>query len=1046
MIKSLIEWFINRSLIVNLITVIIFVVGSFSLYTIQKEMFPKVEFDIITINTVYPGTTSEDVEKLVTISIERELRGIEGIKNLTALSLEGMSLIYLEVDPDSKLDDVLDDVNRSINSISDLPNEAEKPIVKSRANNSRGIIKIALTNGTYNELKEVSKKLRDYLERKESRISFVNLNGYRVDDIRIYLDLDKMNRDEVTIGDVKKSITNRNLNLSAGKIEAESGDILVRTVAEFLTVSDIENVIIRSNDSGNAVRLRDVARVVRGPEVGSVLQRSQGKEAIFLQVSIKRTADIIESTDSLKSLVTKFFKEKSRYSHITYSYTDDLSFYVKRRLNVLKGNGLLGMGLVFICLLLFLNFSTSVITSLGAPLAFMVSFILMQIFGVSLNLISMFGLILVLGMLVDDSIIVSEHFYQKIEEGMDPKQAAYEAAIETIQPVTATILTTIVAFGALFFMGGIMGKFLWPVPAVVIICLMASLFECFFILPSHLADFAKLSKKHKVSDKRWYDPILKIYERVLSVLLKTGLRSLLVMFGFLATLIFFGFVAKGMKFELFPGDDVRTVFLQIKGDVGTPLRVTDKAMVKIENIAMDNMEHEVEYTQVKTQVGQLIGQHGVKVGSHYGSLVVYLTDPTLRERSTDEIINDLVKRVKKEVTNFDVSVKKVEGGPPKGKPVEIEFMADSIEILKEVSRKAEAILKVQPGVTTTEIDFESGKKQLVAKVDDEQASRLGLTVLEVAAKLRSVLAGDSISEIRESDEDIEIKLLLDDKWRTDLKSLDLIYLTNNQGRRIPLSRVVSFEREPGAFVIRRLNRKRVFSVSGILDKSVSTPLKISKDMRPKIEKILEDYPSVEFAFGGENKDTQESMRGLLKSFGIAMICIFFILVVMFQSFAQPAIIMFAIPLGMIGVVMAFKVKGLALSFMAMLGVVGLVGVVVNDSIVLVNFINIKVDKMKDKTEAIIAACIARFRPVILTTFTTVAGLLPVAEATGGDPFIKPMAISFAYGLLFATFVTLIFVPCTYRVYFSLYTKTKSFFNDKNDNDCERTSLDEVKVD
>jgi len=1005
-------------------------------------MFPKVEFDIITINTVYPGTTSEDVEKLVTISIERELRGIDGIKNLTALSLEGMSLIYLEVDPDSDLNVVLDDVNQSINSISDLPSESEKPIVKSAANNSRGVIKIALTDGTYGELKEVSKKLRDHLERKESRISFVKLDGYRVDDIRIYLDLQKMNYDEVTIGDVKDSIKNRNLNLSAGKIETEKGDILVRTVAEFVNVSDIENVIIRSNDSGQSVRLKDVARVVRAPEVGSVLQRSQGKEAIFLQVSIKQSADIIQTTDSLKLLVDNFFKDRKRFSHINYSYSDDLSYFVKRRLNVLKNNGLLGMGLVFICLLLFLNFSTSVITSMGAPIAFMVSFILMQYLGVSLNLISMFGLILVLGMLVDDSIIVSEHFYQKLEEGMHPKKAAFEAAVETIQPVTATVLTTVVAFGGLFFMGGIMGKFLWPVPAVVIICLMASLFECFFILPSHLADFVKLNKRHKKSDKRWYDGILKNYEKILKVLLKSGTRSLLVMIGFLFLLVGSGLIAKTMQFELFPGDDVRTVYVQIKGSVGTPLSTTDEAMKKIEKIAMDNMELDVEYTQVKTQVGLLVGDHGIKTGTHYGSLVVYLTDPTLRERSTDKIINAIIGRVKEQVTNFDVSIKKQEGGPPKGKPVEIELMADSIDVLKKVSKEVEAILKTQPGVTTTEIDFESGKKQIVAFVDDEQASRLGLTVVEIASKLRSVLAGVSISEIRESDEDIEIKLLLDDKWRSDLKSLDLLYLTNKQGRRIPLSKVVSFKEEPGAFVIRRLNRKRVFSVSAILDKSVTTPLNISTDMKPVVEKILVQYPSVEYSFGGENKDTKESMSGLLRSFGIAMICIFFILVIMFHSFAQPVIIMFAIPLGMIGVIIAFKIKGLALSFMAMLGVVGLVGVVVNDSIVLVNFINIKVDKMKNKTEAIILASISRFRPVILTTFTTVAGLLPVAEATGGDPFIRPMAISFAYGLLFATFVTLIFVPCSYRVYYSLLTKVRSMTSIRD----KDISLDEAKFD
>lgn len=1026
MIKSLIEWFINRSLVVNLITVLIVIVGSISLITIQKEMFPKVEFDVITINTVYPGTTSEDVEKLVTITIEREIRGIDGIRNINALSLEGLSLIYVEVDPDSEQQEVLDDLNQAINSISDLPSESENPVVRSASNNSKGVMKIALTGGEYSELREVSKKLRDHLERKEGRVSLVNLEGYRVDDIRIYLDLEKMNEEEITLSDVKSSIKNRNLNLSAGKIETPKGDILIRTVAEFVDEKDIEEVIIRSNDSGQKVLIKDVARVVRAPVEGSALQRSQGKEAIFLQVMIKESADIIKTTDSIKKLTKNFFESSKKLSHMHYSYTDDLSFYVKRRLNVLKNNGLLGMGLVFLCLLLFLNFSTSVITSLGAPLAFLVSFAVMQYMGVSLNLISMFGLILVLGMLVDDSIIVSEHFYQKIEDGMEPKKAALEAALETIQPVTATVLTTIVAFGALFFMGGIMGKFLWPIPAVVIICLGASLFECFFILPSHLADFVKLNKKHKRNSKRWYDPIMKFYEKSLGVLLKSGWRSLGVMIVFLTFLMGSFFVASGMKFELFPGDDVRTIFIQIKGEVGTPLSTTDKEMMKIEKIAMDELKLKVEYDQVKAQVGQLVGEFGIKTGSHYGSLVIYLTDPTLRERSTDDIINAILPKAKQLVKGYEVTVKKIEGGPPKGKPVEIELMDDSIDVLKNASVEVEELLKKQTGVTTTEIDFETGKKQFVARVNDEQASRLGLSVVQIASKLRSVLAGDTISEIRESDEDIEIKMYLDDEWRTDIKSLDLLFLTNNQGRRIALSKVISFEEQPGAFVIRRLNRKRIFSVSAILDKEKATPLSVTKDIKADLEKVLEKYPTVDYSFGGENKDTKESMQGLLKSFGIAMLCIFFILVIMFHSFAQPLIIMLAIPLGMIGVVIAFKVKGIALSFMAMLGVVGLVGVVVNDSIVLVNFINKKVGEMQDATNAIIVASVSRFRAVILTTLTTVAGLLPVAEAAGGDPFIRPMAISFAYGLLFATFVTLVFVPCTYLVYHKIYARFTAF--------------------
>jgi len=1007
--KSAIQYFINNPIVTNLITLMIFLVGIASIYSLQKETFPRVEFDVIVTTTSYPGSSSEDVEKLVTIPLERSLKGVDGIKKLNALSAEGSSILYAEIEPDADIKEVFDDIKEAIDTVDDLPEEAKVPRIFSANNKRRSIMKIPLIGDTYPELRKAAKKLRDKIEENKN-IALVELDGYRPDEIRVLVNPDKLNSYELTIGEVARAIKARNLNLSAGKIEAKNGDIIVRTVSEFKDEKEMESVVVRSNDSGSKVLLKDIAEIRRQPVEGDVLQRSQGVEAIFLEVHIKEAADIIDSSDQVKVAVIEFFKNYHN-KKIQSSFVDDASFYVTRRLNVLTSNGMFGLTLVFLCLLCFLNFSTSFITSLGAPISFMVSFILMQYLGVSINLISMFALILVLGMLVDDSIIVAEQYYQKLEEGVPPKKAALDAAMETIKPVTATILTTMVAFGALFFMGGIMGKFLWSVPAVVIICLTASWVECFFILPSHLADFSRLGKKS--ATKRWYEPMLKYYEKALNKFLNFPF-TVLVIFG---VILFGAFgLAKIMKFELFPGDDVRVVFVQLKGEVGTPLDKTDNAMKKLEVITMNELKKDTEYEQIKSQVGVLRGEHGRKLGSHYGSMVLYLTEPTMRERSTDDIIKAITKKAKATVKDFGVTVTELKGGPPRGKPIEIDLISDSLEELKIVSKKVKKILAAEDGVVTSEIDFEDGKKQIAVKVDESEAMRLGLTVEQVAFELRRALAGDDITEIRESDEDIEIKILFDDESRTQVSSLKKIYILNPQGRRIPLMKVVELIEQPGAFVIRRQDRKRIFSVSGTLDKAKTTPLKVSKALKPKIQAALSDYPEVGFSFGGENKDTKESMQELFKSFGIALMCIFLILVIMFGSLGQPVVVMSAIPLGMIGVIIAFFLKGVPLGFMALMGVVGLVGVVVNDSIVLVTFINEKRREMDNLKEAVIAACLSRFRPVILTTFTTVAGLLPVAEAKGGDPFIRPMAISFAYGLLFATFVTLVFIPCNYMFY------------------------------
>lgn len=1031
--KNIISFFIKNSVLVNLLTVMIIVVGAVTVYGLQKETFPQVDFDVVIVRVNYPGSSSEDVEKLITIPVERKIKEVEGIKTLNGLSAEGASIMFMEVDPDYNLKEVVEDIKTAVDGVEDLPEDAKAPVVTSANNKTRGIIKVVLTSESYDDLRTTSKDLRDELEREIKDISFINLKGYRADEIRVEVSPEKLNDFDVTLGEIGRSIRERNLNLSAGKIETEEGDIFIRTVGEFEKAADIEKVVISSNSSGQNVVVSDVSEVKMAPEQNTILLRSNSERAIFLDIKVKGSADAITSTKLLKEKVEDFFKDK-KYSNINYKYADDYSYFVKRRLSILTDSGVMGLVLVFFCLLLFLNLSTSIVTSLGAPIAFMVAFIVMSLMGVTINLISMFALILVLGMLVDDSIIVAEQFYQRLENGEDPEEAATKAAMETIKPVTATILTTMVAFGALFFMGGIMGKFLWPVPAVVIICLVASWFECFFILPSHLADFCRVNVAKK--KRRWYDKLTDLYSKWLLFFLKgwKGRMPFVTIVFFAFLLILTAGVAKSMRFELFPGDDVRTVYLQLKGRVGDPLNKTDAAMKKLEEVVSNEMRKD-ELLQFSTEVGRLIGEHqNSKTGNHYGSIVLYLTPPDERERSTDEILSLLTKKSKAVVsTDYTVITNKQKGGPPSGKPIDIELLGESIPKLKEVSFKVRELLKKQKGVTTTEIDFEEGNDQIIVKVNEAEAKRLGLSTSQIALELRQGFAADTLTEIRKSDEDIDIKVVLNDAAKSKKETLNLLHIVNNQGRRIPLSKVVSFESNPGAFIIRRLDRKRIFSVSGQINKEVTSPGELVEQMKKVLPAVMKDYPEIKANFGGENKNTQESMAGLLKSFAIAMFAIFFILVMMFGSLGQPFVVMMAIPLGMIGVIYTFLIFNQSLGFMALMGVVALIGVVVNDSIVLVSFINQKVrEEEKDLVTSILEASVSRFRPVILTTVTTVAGLLPIAHMPGGDPFLKPMALAFAWGLLFASVITLVFIPSNFLVYqkvlnwFGSHKKLKSF--------------------
>ena len=1004
--KQLIDFFINHSLLVNLLSFIIIIVGILSVFTLKKDTFPSVDFDMVIVRTPYPGATPEDVEKLVTIELEREIKEVDGIEELNAMSFEGRSSLFLKIDPDYNGEKVLTDIKNAVDNVEDLP---EIPSIRMAKNTQRSILRIALTGEDEIEMRRVARDLRDHIEHIPG-IAKIELRGYRQEEFVVEVNSEKLARYHLTVDEVANAIKGRNMDLPGGRLETPEEDILIRTRGGFKNVEDIENVIIRSNNTGAHVKISQIGQVSRLLNTSSILHRAQNSNAIYLNVKKKFIADVIETTDQVKKVLQEFFDQRDGQG-IGYVIVDEQAFYVKRRLGVLSSNGLFGLALVIGVLLLFLNLRISIITSLGAPIAFLTAFALMDVMGISINLISMFGLILVLGMLVDDAIIVSEHFYQHIEEGVPPKRAALIAANETIWPVTATIITTMLAFGSLFFMGGIMGKFLWPVPAVVIVCLAASWVECFFILPSHLSDFVKPYQIMK-KKSRWYDPFRVVYVKVLGFCIKHYVMTFIT---FIIILIASLILGKSMRFELFPGDDVREVTVNIKGEVGDPLSKTEQAVIKAEKILGDILKED-EVRAIRGVVGiQMKRQNGLR-GSHYGAFIVYLTDPTQRKRSTNEILTEIGEQIKKGLPEYEMLTEKLVGGPPRGRPVEVQLKSDSLEDLKAASLKVAELLEKVKGVTNVERDFEEGKTQLVINVDEVEAKRLGLSTAQIALAVRKAYAGESVTTVRESNEDIEVILKLDGRLSADINSLENFYMLNNQGRRIRLSRVAEIKKEVGAFIIRRVDRKRVISVNGDIDKKLTTPIAVAQEFRPLVQNITKKYSGMSFIMGGENKDTEESMVRLAKSAIIALGAIFLVLVAMFSSLGQPLVILSAIPLGLIGVIITFKILGLSLGFMAMMGVIGLVGVVVNDSIVLVNFINKKRKSGKVVVTAILEAAKSRFRPIILTSFTTVASLIPIAHGTSGDPFLRPMAISFAWGLMFSTLVTLLFIPCAYLIY------------------------------
>jgi multidrug efflux pump subunit AcrB len=1006
--KRFIDYFVDNTIVVNLITILIIVMGALSLLSLNRETFPNVDFNYIVARVLFPGNAPEDVEKLVVLDVERSLKEVDGIEELNTMSSESGAIISIKVDPDYNVDDVLQEVKDAFDRLTDLPSDVEEPYIFKITNKNRGLMNVALYGEDEIELRQKAKALRDFLER-DKQISRVEMTGYRNEVMDVQVDIKKLEKYDMTLNEVVAAISDRQVNISAGNIKNPNQEKIVRTLVENETKESVESIVIRSNDIGDVVRVKDVANVFATFQDKSREDRADKRKAIFLDILTKSSADVLKSATFIK----KALQDQSQVLNFDYKIYNDFSFYVERRLGVLTENAIQGIILVIICLVMFMNMRVSIITALGAPFAFLVAFIMMDGMGLTINLISMFGLIMVLGMLVDDSIILAEQYYQNLEKGLEPKQAAKQAAYETLGPITATVLTTMVAFGSLFYVEGMMGKFLWAVPAVVIIALIASWLECFIILPGHLLDFASKVDPKSFEKDKWYRPWKNFYEKSLRFFMqnaKLTVIGFLVLFGISIATIF------TMRFELFPSDDATMVTINIKGKVGTPFEITNKELLKVEDAIFSLVKPE-EMTGVRTMTGYQSFKGGrSKSGDHYGSILLELTMQDFRKRTTKEIVSVIGDGLKDIIQGYEYSIDLMKGGPPQGKPVNIELYGDDLTQMLIVANKIQQKMLVTNGIITAELDYEIGKRQILVQINEVEARRLGVSNKQIALELRRAFEGEKATTIKKNDEDMDILVRFNKDTRSQEEVLTKIRIANNQGRRIALNAIASFKEVDGAYIIRRYNRKRAMQVAGDIDLKKTTSLKANKDLKPYLDELMLEYPSMSYEQTGESKDTKESVESFKKALFASMFVIFIMLVIQFSSLAQPLIIMSAIPFGVIGVVASFKLLGMPIGFMALMGMLGLVGVVINDSIVLVTFINRTLKEEGPSFESLIKATVSRFRPVVLTTITTVVGLLPVAHMPGGDPFLKPMATSFAYGLLFSSAITLIFVPACYKNY------------------------------
>ncbi len=1012
---------VSNSLLVNLFSVFLIGVGIFAMFSLQREAFPNISLDMVKIETVYPGASPAEVEKLVTIPLEDELGEVDDIKESFSVSTEGLSVILMEIDPDaSDKKAVVDDIRRAVDRVNDLPDDLpEDPLVTEIKTKDSPVIEVSMT-GPVSEfrLQELVRDLEDDLEDIPG-VAKVVRSGYRDREFWVEVDPRKAAAKYIALQQVAEALRRRNVRVPGGELRIGPKSYLVRTNGEFETPAEVGEVIVRANEQGNWIRVKDIARVIDTFEDESTILRTMGKRAIDLVVIKKEKGDAIEIVDNVRKEVSEFEEEHS--GEISVRLINDISYYIKRRLGVLVNNGTVGVILVLVGLFLFLSPTVAVLTALGIPIAFLTTFAVMGYFSISINLVSMFGLILVLGMLVDDAIVIAENSFRYLEMGLPAREAAVRGMSEVAKPVTATIATTIAAFTPLFHMTGIIGKFMRVIPVVVSVALLASLFEALVILPSHVADFALFFKKKgvKVSDKkqsRWFSVLAGFYDGVLHGALKY--RYFVLLGLILVGVGAFWLRQAKIPFILFPRGGIEVFFVRGEAPIGTSLQETSRLIEPVEKILLKIPKDELD--ALVTTVGVMFNNASdpfTKRGRHYVQVTVYLTPAQHRERTAEEIIESVRPEVEN-VKGFDrLYFERVNPGPPVGKPVVIRFLGKKYEDLLPLAHRAEEELRKIRGVRDIRDDYELGQEELVVDVNEKAAAKSFLTVAQIAAAVRRAFEGEVATTIKMTeDEDIDVRVRFPEHLRRRIDSLKLIKVLNSRGNLVPLASVASFRKSRGMAFYRHVDRERSITVTADVDESITTSVEVNSRMIPFCRSLVRDLPDTRVKFGGEEEKTRESLQSLFRAFGIAFLLVFTILVATFRSVVQPLVILLAVPFGLIGVVLAFYFHGWPLTFLALMGVVGLTGVVVNDSIILVDFINQSRRRGMPRRQSIVEAGHTRLRPVLLTTITTVVGLLPVAYGIGGgDPFLKPMALSITYGLAFATTLTLIAIPCIYAI-------------------------------
>lgn len=1016
--NGLISWFARNSVAANLLMFILLAGGLFSVLTIKKEVQPKIETNFINISVPFLGATPADVEEGVVIKIEEAIQDIEGIEEIISRATRGMGSVTVEVNSSYEVNEVMDQIKNRVDAISTFPENTEKPSI-SRTDFQQQVVMVSVY-GSVSErtLKEFSKQVRNEIVTLPG-VSRAEILGSRPYEISIEVSEFDLQAFDLTLIEVAQAIRMNSLDLSAGSIRTDGGDVLVRTKGQAYTAKDFEDIVVRSNPDGTRVRLQDVATIRDGFEEGEWFSEYNGQPAITIQVMSVGSQSELAISATVKDWVER--KKSALPSGIQIAAWADVSYYLKDRLDMMVKNMVMGAALVFLILTLFLRLKLAFWVMVGIPIAFFGTFFLMPFVGVTINMLSLFGFILVLGIVVDDAIVIGESAYTH----MRAKGQSIENIIEGVQavalPATFGVLTTVAAFLPVLLVSGVSGQFFSAIGWVVILCLLFSLVESKLILPAHLAHmkirrYGKDTHNPFVRFQRYFSEGLHhfVENRYTPLLQKALQHPALVVSGCIGMLILtVGLLAGGiLKFVFFP--DLVSDFLQVRIEMneGSAAAQTEAALRKAQ----------AALWEVDSQVS---AENGLEPGNVVTSVLSWTETDTSGEVITELVKNsDLISgpevlRRWREATGDIPGVKTLgfegaSGGPQGGADFSVQLIGSNVAQLGRAAAELERRVRLYEGLYDIRNSHERGTAELKLNIKPE-AETLGLSLSDLARQIRAGFYGEEVQRIQRGQDEVKVMVRYPEDERDSVGFLNSVRIRTPDGGRVPFHAVAEVESGEAPNRIQRFDRERAVQISAEVDKEKFEPGKITQDiLNNELPEVLAQFPGVRHRLSGATRSQQQVQTDLLKGSAFALFLIYALMAVPLKSYSQPLIIMAVIPFGAIGALLGHLLIGIPVSMLSFFGLIALAGVVVNDSLILVDFVNRERALGVELRQAVVDATRKRFRAILLTSLTTFFGLVPIVlETSLQAQIVIPMATSLAFGILFATVITLFLIPALY---------------------------------